>query len=165
MEPIVISLLVDNVSGVLSRISGLFSRRAYNIDSITAGETTNPEITRMTIVLRGDGLVLQQIIAQLQKQVDVRDIKVLEADNSVVRELMLVKILADDSNRMNLINLADVFRAKVLDVETDCLIVELTGSQRKLQAFLDMLEPSQIAELARTGMAGLSRGTKDVKYF
>jgi len=165
MEPIVISLLVDNVSGVLSRISGLFARRAYNIDSITAGETTNPAITRMTIVLRGDDRVLKQIIAQLQKQVDVRDIKVLEADNSVVRELMLVKIYANDEQRVNLINLADVFRAKILDVETDCLIVELTGSKRKLQAFLDMFEPGQIAELARTGQAGLSRGTKDVKFF
>ncbi len=165
MQQFVISLLMDNVPGVLTRISGLFSRRAYNIESITAGVTANPEITRMTIVCGGDEDILTQIIAQLDKQVDVRDIKVLERDSSVVRELMLVKILADEKNRMNLINIADIFRAKILDVETDCLIVELTGSSQKLNAFLEMLEPKQIAELARTGQAGLSRGTQDVKYF
>lgn len=165
MKQIVISLLMDNVPGVLSRIAGLFSRRAYNIESITAGVTKNPKITRMTIVTRGDEGILVQIIAQLQKQVDVRNIKILDPDASVLRELMLIKVLADDSNRRDIISIADIFRAKIVDVERECLIIELTGTQAKLEAFLEMLSNYQIAEIARTGLAGLSRGTDDIKYY
>ena len=165
MNQIVISLLMDNVPGVLSRIAGLFSRRAYNIESITAGVTKNPKITRMTIVTRGDEVILVQIIAQLQKQVDVRHIKILDPEGSVLRELMLVKVLADDTNRRDIISIADIFRAKIVDVERDCLIIELTGTQAKLEAFLEMLSNYQIAEIARTGIAGLSRGTDDIKYY
>lgn len=165
MGKITISLLMDNVPGVLSRIAGLFSRRAYNIESITAGVTKNPKITRMTLVTSGDELTVNQIIAQLKKQVDVRNIKVLDPDDSVVKELMLVKVMADESNRRDIISIADIFRAKIVDVEKDCLIIELTGDQSKLEAFIEMLSTYQIAEIARTGLAGLSRGTKDVKYF
>ena len=165
MNQIVISLLMDNVPGVLSRIAGLFSRRAYNIESITAGVTKNPKITRMTIVTRGDEGILVQIIAQLQKQVDVRHIKILDPEGSVLHELMLVKVLADDTNRRDIISIADIFRAKIVDVERDCLIIELTGTQAKLEAFLEMLSNYQIAEIARTGIAGLSRGTDDIKYY
>ncbi|MBQ0058764.1 MAG: acetolactate synthase small subunit [Lachnospiraceae bacterium] len=164
-DQIVISVMMDNVPGVLSRIAGLFSRRAYNIESITAGVTKNPKITRMTIVTKGDNHILKQIIAQLSKQVDVRDIKVLEPYESVVRELMLVKIMADNTNRRNLMSIVDIFKAKVVDVQPDCLIIELTGTQLKLEAFLDMLSEYQIAEIARTGLAGLSRGSEGVKYY
>ena len=165
MDQIVLSLLVDNTSGVLTRIAGLFARRAYNIDSITAGVTANPKITRITIVSRGDDLVLRQIIAQLQKQVDVRNIKVLDPASSVVRELLLIKVLVDSSKRRDIIQIADVFRAKIVDVEKDCLIIELTGTQPKLEAFIEMLDGVKIAEIARTGLAGLSRGTSDIKYY
>lgn len=161
---IILSLLVDNVAGVLSRIAGLFSRRAYNIESLTVGETTNPRISRMTIVSRGDERILMQIMAQLQKQEDVRDVKVLHADNSVTRELILVKVMADADNRSDIISIADIFRAKIIDVQKDSLIIELTGSRPKLRAMLEMLGDYQIAELARTGITGLSRGTHDVKY-
>ena len=165
MDQIVLSILVDNVPGILTRISGLFARRGYNIESITAGVTADPRITRITIVSRGDDLVLHQIMAQLEKQVDVKDIKVLDPNYSVVRELLLVKVMADETNRSKLIEIANIFRAKIVDVETDCIIIELTGTQAKLEAFLEMLTGYEIAELARTGLAGLSRGTKDVKYF
>ena len=161
---ITLSLLVDNTSGVLSRIAGLFARRAYNIDSLTVGVTANPLISRMTIVSRGDEHVLKQITAQLMKQEDVRDVKVLMPDNSVNRELILVKVSADARNRTDILSIANIFRANIIDVQKDSLIIELTGSQPKLKAMLDMLDGYQIAELARTGITGLSRGLADVRY-
>lgn len=161
---IILSVLVDNTSGVLSRIASLFSRRAYNIDSITAGVTANPKITRMTIVSRGDELVLHQIVAQLRKQEDVRDVKVLEKGSSVVREEILVKVEADASNRRDVLAIADIFRANIVDVQKDSLIIELTGSQSKLAAMVSMLSDYRIAEIARTGITGLSRGMDDVRY-
>ena len=164
MDTIILSLLVDNTSGVLSRIAGLFSRRAYNIDSLTVGVTANPSISRMTIVSKGDDLVLHQIVEQLRKQEDVRDIKVLERGNSVVRELILIKVMADVSNRRDIIAIADIFRANIVDVQKDSLIVELTGGQSKLSALIDMLSGYQIAEIARTGITGLSRGASDVVF-
>lgn len=164
MDTIILSLLVDNTSGVLSRIAGLFSRRAYNIDSLTVGVTSNPKISRMTIVSHGDDLVFHQIVEQLRKQEDVRDIKVLERGNSVVREEILVKVMADVSNRRDIIAIADIFRANIVDVQKDSLIVELTGSQSKLAAMIDMLSDYEIAEIARTGITGLSRGAGDVVY-
>ncbi len=164
MDTIILSLLVDNAAGVLSRIAGLFSRRAYNIDSLTVGVTANPAISRMTIVSRGDDLVLHQIVEQLRKQEDVRDIKVLERDNSVVREEILIKVMADVSNRRDVIAIADIFRANIVDVQKDSLIIELTGGQSKLAALIDMLSDYQIAEIARTGITGLSRGAADVVF-
>ena len=161
---ITLSLLVDNTSGVLSRIAGLFARRAYNIDSLTVGVTANPLISRMTIVSRGDEHVLKQITAQLMKQEDVRDVMVLMPDNSVNRELILVKVSADARNRTDILSIANIFRANIIDVQKDSLIIELTGSQPKLKAMLDMLDGYQIAELARTGITGLSRGLADVRY-
>ena len=161
---ITLSLLVDNTSGVLSRIAGLFARRAYNIDSLTVGVTANPLISRMTIVSRGDEHVLKQITAQLMKQEDVRDVKVLMPDNSVNRELILVKVSADARNRTDILSIANIFRANIIDVQKDSLIIELTASQPKLKAMLDMLDGYQIAELARTGITGLSRGLADVRY-
>ena len=165
MDKIILSLLVDNTSSVLSRIAGLFSRRAYNIDSLTVGVTANPNISRMTIVSRGDELVLHQILAQLRKQEDVRDVKVLQPGSSVDRELILVKVMADVRNRRDITDIANIFRANIVDVQKDSLIIELTGSQSKLSALLDMLSDYQIAELARTGITGLTRGAEDVRYY
>lgn len=165
MDQIVLSLLVDNTTGVLSRIANLFSRRAYNIDSLTVGVTANPKISRMTIVSRGDDLILQQILAQLKKQEDVRDVKVLSPDNSVSRELILVKVTADVRNRRDIMAIADIFRANVIDVQKDSLILELTGSRSKLGALLDVLGDYEILEIARTGITGLSRGSDDVRWF
>ncbi len=165
MDQIVLSLLVDNTTGVLSRIANLFSRRAYNIDSLTVGVTANPKISRMTIVSRGDDLILQQILAQLKKQEDVRDVKVLSPDNSVSRELILVKVTADVRTRRDIMAIADIFRANVIDVQKDSLILELTGSRSKLGALLDVLGDYEILEIARTGITGLSRGSDDVRWF
>ena len=160
----VYSLLVDNTSGVLSRISGLFSRRGYSIDSITAGVTADPRYTRITIVTSGDELILSQIEKQVRKLEDVIEIKVLNPEESVYRELIMIKVRANASERSEIISVTDIFRAKIVDVESNSLIIELTGNQSKLEAFLNLLEGYEILELARTGITGLLRGSKDVTY-
>lgn len=164
MQKKVFQLLVDNTSGVLSRISGLFSRRGYNIESITAGVTADPRYTRITIVTSGDDEILDQIEKQVGKLVDVRDIKVLEPDSSVYRELVMVKVKVSADNRQSVIATADIFRAKIVDVATDCLTVEITGNQSKIEAFINLLEGYEILELARTGITGLGRGKENVTY-
>ena len=160
----VYSLLVDNNPGVLSRIAGLFSRRGYSIDSITAGRTADSRFTRITVVTSGDELILEQIEKQLRKLVDVRSIKKLQDEDSVYRELMLVKIRANSKQRSEVVSVADIFRAKIVDVEQDSLMIELTGNQSKLEAFLNLLDGYEILELARTGITGLSRGSKNITY-
>ncbi|HPY86225.1 MAG TPA: acetolactate synthase small subunit [Ruminococcus flavefaciens] len=160
----VFQLLVDNTSGVLSRISGLFSRRGYNIESITAGVTADPRYTRITIVTSGDDDILKQIEKQVAKLVDVRNIKVLETYESVYRELCLIKVEVTDKSREGLIAVANVFRANIIDVNTTSMIIEITGNQNKIQAFLGLLEGYTILELARTGITGLTRGDKDVVW-
>ena len=164
MRSQVYSLLVDNNPGVLSRIAGLFSRRGYSIDSITAGRTADSRFTRITVVTSGDELILEQIEKQLRKLVDVRSIKKLQDEDSVYRELMLVKIRANSKQRSEVVSVADIFRAKIVDVEQDSLMIELTGNQSKLEAFLNLLDGYEILELARTGITGLSRGSKDITY-
>lgn len=157
-------LIVDNTSGVLSRISGLFSRRGYNIESITAGVTADPRFTRITIVASGDDEILDQIEKQVGKLVDVRDIRELELDSSVFRELALIKVRANAKEREGIIAVANVFRAKIVDVGAESLVIEVTGSQSKLEAFLNLLSGYEILELARTGIAGLTRGVDRVVY-
>ena len=157
-------LIVDNTSGVLSRISGLFSRRGYNIESITAGVTADPRFTRVTIVASGDDEILDQIEKQVGKLVDVRDIRELEPDSSVFRELALIKVRANAKEREGIIAVANVFRAKIVDVGAESLVIEVTGSQSKLEAFLNLLSGYEILELARTGIAGLTRGVDRVVY-
>jgi len=162
MRAQVYSLLVDNNPGILSRIAGLFSRRGYSIDSITAGMTADPRFTRITIVARGEELILEQIEKQVRKLEDVIEIKVLEPDQSVCRELIMVKIRANAAQRTEVISMTEIFRAKIVDVEEESLMVELTGNQSKLDAFLNLLGGYEILELARTGITGLARGSKGV---
>ena len=157
-------LIVDNTSGVLSRISGLFSRRGYNIESITAGVTADPRFTRITIVASGDDEILDQIEKQVGKLVDVRDIRELGPDSSVFRELALINVRANAKEREGIIAVANVFRAKIVDVGAESLVIEVTGSQSKLEAFLNLLSGYEILELARTGIAGLTRGVDRVVY-
>ena len=165
MRKQVYSLLVDNNPGVLSRISGLFSRRGYSIDSISAGTTADPRFTRITVVASGDEQILEQIEKQVRKLVDVREIKLLHDNESVCRELVMVKVSANAKQRAELISIAEIFRAKIVDVEKDSLIIELTGNQNKLEGFLNLMDGFEILEVARTGITALSRGTKDVTYF
>ncbi|AOZ96592.1 MAG: acetolactate synthase small subunit [Butyrivibrio sp.] len=164
MRKKVFQLLVDNNPGTLSRISGLFSRRGYNIESITAGTTADPRFTRITIVASGDDVILDQIEKQVSKLVDVRDIHELLPSESVYRELALVKVKADADQRQSILATADIFRGNIVDVSLDSLIIEITGGQSKVDAFLKLLEGYEILELARTGIAGLGRGTDKVIY-
>jgi len=170
-----LSILVENTPNVLSHVSGLFSRRGYNIDSITAGVTADPRFTRITIVSSGDEMILEQIEKQLAKLEDVIDIKKLKDGESVCqklkdgesvcRELILIKISAKPSQRQPLISIAEIFKAKIVDVTNDSMMIELIGSQSKLDAFLELLGEYEILELARTGITGLNRGTSDVRMF
>ena len=165
MKQRILSILVDNTAGVLSRVAGLFSRRGYNIDSLTVGVTADPRYSRMTVVCSGDDQVLDQITKQLNKLVDVRHIKILEPEASVIRELILVKVRVSKTNRQNVISIADIFRAKVIDVASDSMVLELTGSKSKLEAFLELLcDGNEILELARTGVTGLTRGSDYVLF-
>ena len=165
MNKKVLSVLVDNTSGVLNRVAGLFSRRGYNIDSLTVGETENPKYSRMTIEVTGDDDILAQIVKQITKLEDVRRVDVLEPSDSVTRELILVKIKAEPAQRQQVISITEIFRANIVDVAKDSLMIEITGSQSKLKAFLSLVEDYEILELVRTGITGLSRGSKDVAYF
>lgn len=161
---VVLQLLVDNTFGILSRISGLFSRRGYNIDSITAGVTADPGITRITIVTHGDDDILDQIEKQVAKLIDVRDIRQLKPEDSVYRELAMVKVRCDAALRQGVIAVTNIFRGSVIDVAPESLMIEITGTQDKIDAFLRMLDGYEILELARTGIAGLSRGIGNVVY-
>ncbi len=162
MKRKVFQLLVDNTSGVLTRISGLFARRGYNIESITAGTTTDPNFTRITIVASGDDVILDQIEKQLSKLIDVRDIHELEPEDSVYRELALIKVRAGEKERESIMTVANIFRANIIDVTPESLIIEITGNQSKVEALLKMLQGQEILELARTGIAGLGRGVDKV---
>ena len=161
MQKRILSLLVDNTAGVLSRIAGLFSRRGYNIDSLTVGVTADERYSRMTVVCSGDTMILEQITKQLAKLVDVSKIQMLPADASVCRELILIKVAAKPEERAQVIAIADIFRAKIVDVGEESMMIELTGNDSKLDACTKLLEKFTILELARTGITGLSRGSKN----
>ncbi len=162
MKKRILSILVDNTSGVLSRVAGLFSRRGYNIDSLTVGETQNPAFSRMTVVVRGDDQVLDQIEKQVAKLEDVRAVKVLQHGQRVCRELILVTVSVSAEHRQEVVAIADIFRAKIVDVGTSTLMIELTGNQNKLDAFVKLLDGYEIMEMVRTGITGLSRGARDM---
>ena len=163
MQKKVFQLLVDNNAGVLSRISGLFSRRGYNIESITAGITSDPRYHRITIVASGDDEILEQIEKQVAKLIDVKSVKELKPEESVYRELILIKVKATAEQRQNIVSMVDIFRANIIDVAPESLIIEMTGNQSKIDAFIGLLDGYEILEVARTGLAGLGRGNNIVK--
>jgi acetolactate synthase-1/3 small subunit len=157
-----LSVLVENRPGVLARISGLFSRRGFNIDSLAVGPTEDETISRMTIVVDCASKPLEQVVKQLNKLVNVLKIVELEPARSVERELVLVKVRADGGARQQVVELAGLFRARVVDVAPESLTLEATGNPGKIEAMLEMLAPYGIRELVRTGRVGLSRGSKGI---
>jgi len=160
----VISALVLNKPGVLQRISGLFTRRGFNISSITVGITENPQISRVTIVVNGDDKILEQVIKQLNKLIDVIKVSELDEKKSVQRELCLIKIYAPtESAKSQVIQYTSIFRGNVVDLSPESLIVEITGSEDKINAFIDLVKPLGIKEMARTGITALARGPKILK--
>ncbi len=162
MKKMVLSVLVDNTAGVLSRVSGLFSRRGYNIDSLTVGETENKDFSKMTIVVMGDDEILEQIVKQVAKLEDVIEIVELKPGLSVCRELILCKVEVSSKDRQQVMSVVDIFRAKIVDISEDSLMIELTGNQEKLDAFIELLGDFRIKEIVRTGITGLTRGKADM---
>ena len=151
----VLSVLVDNHAGVLSRIAGLFTRRTYNIDSLSVGETENADISRMTIVTRTDEDTYVQIKKQLSKLQEVREISELSGDNAVLREHVLVKVVGAD--RAEMLQICEIYRARVVDISPSSAIIELTGGPRKINSFIEMMKQYNIVKLVRTGLTGLER--------
>jgi len=155
-----ISVLVENHFGVLARVSALFSARGYNIDSLCVGETEDPSVSRMTVVVRGDNNVLDQIVKQLNKLVDTIEVTDLTESDFVERELVMVKVKADTKQRSEVIEVASIFRAKIVDVGPNSMVAEVTGSEGKVEAFIGMLRPFGILEVVRTGEIAIGRSTK-----
>ncbi len=155
-----ISVLVENHFGVLARIAGLFSARGYNIDSLCVGETQDPVVSRMTVVVRGDDSVLEQLIKQLNKLVDTIEVVDLTKENFVERELVILRIKAHGRQRSEVMEIASIFRAKVVDVSASSMILEVTGSEGKVEAFVDMMRSFGIEELVRTGEVAIARSPR-----
>jgi len=158
-----LSLLVKNHSGVLQRVVGLFSRRGYNIDSLSVGRTSDDGISRITIVILGDTSIVKQIKNQVEKVVDVYRVAIITEENGIQSELILVKISTEDGNRSNVIELSELFNAKVVDVTHTTITLQLTGSNQKVKSFLDLAKPYGIVELTRTGITAIQRGENALK--
>ncbi len=160
MKKHTISVLVENHFGVLARVSGLFSARGYNIISLCVGETMDPSISRMTVVVRGDDSVLFQMMQQLNKLVDVIEVTDLTASSFIERELVLIKVNVEKEQRSEVVEIANIFRANVVDVGPDSLTIEVTGAEGKVSACVDMMRPYSITELVRTGEIAIERSPK-----
>jgi acetolactate synthase I/III small subunit len=156
----VLSVLVENHSGVLSKISGLFSRRGYNIDSLTVGITEDSSISRMTIVVRGDESILEQITKQLNKLIEVIKVVELNTTKSIYRELALVKVAASLNTRPSITETVNIFRGNIIDIDNNSLTVELTGDEDKISSFIELMKSYGIKEIVRTGLTALERGSK-----
>lgn len=155
-----LSVLVENKSGVLSRVAGLFSRRGFNIDSLAVGVTENPDVSRITIVVDGDDYTVEQVSKQLNKLIDVIKIRVLDSADSISRELVMIKVNATASTRSEIVQIVEIFRAKIIDVSKTTLTVEISGSTDKVTALEDMLKQFGIKEIVRTGTIAVERGNK-----
>ena len=162
MDKHVLSVVVKNYSGVLSRVSGLFSRRGYNIDSLTVGRTEDPEFSRMTITMFEDGDTLEQVKKQLGKLEDVKQVVELDQEDAVYRELVLIKVKANATQRAAINEIVRIFRCKVIDISMETLTIELTGDESKVVALIKLMEEYGIKEMVRTGLAALERGEKDI---
>lgn len=161
----VLSVLVENSSGVLSRVAGLFSRRGYNIDSLTVGKTDNEEVSRMTITITGDNDVLEQVTKQLEKLQEVIKVINLKPDSSVYRELVLIKVKATAEKRADINEIVKIFRCKIIDLSMETLTIELTGDESKISALIKLMDEYGIEELVRTGVTALERGDKSISSY
>ena len=155
-----ISVLVENKFGVLARIATLFAARGFNIDSLAVGETENPAISRMTIVVRGDDRILDQVEKQLNKLIDVMSVPDYRTTRHLERDLALIKVKANKNNRSEIMQIVDIFRAKIIDVSGDSVIIEMTGDEEKIQALIELVGSFGIKEVCRTGIIAMARGNK-----
>lgn len=158
----VIAVYVENKYGVLTRVAGLFMRKGFNIDSLTVGETEDPAFSRITITLRGDTFAREQLITQLQKLHNVKQVRLLEDRSSVERELMLVKVKNSPEFRSEIMTAVEIFRAKIIDYTNEAMCIEVTGEPSKIKAFIDVMKPLGIVEMCRTGVVALQRGANSL---
>lgn len=159
----VLSALVQNVPGVLSHISGMLASRGYNIDSLTVGETDNPKLSRMTFVVVGDDAVLDQVRKQLEKIVTVVGVEDVSAKDHVERDLMLIKVVSTPGRRTEIRELTDIFRGRIVDVAAEMVLIEISGQEKKIEAFIELMRPFGIIEMARTGIIAMVRGNQTTK--
>lgn len=157
------AVLVENKFGVLAKVASLFSARGYNIDSLSVGVTQDPSVSRITLVTRGDEPILEQIRKQLSKLIDTIKVMDLDEGESVQREMVLIKVNAPQAKRVEVLQLAEIFRGRIIDVSANTFIIEVTGDEGKIAAFLELLRPLGIKEIVRTGKTAMSRGTKTLK--
>ena len=162
MEKFIIAILVSNHAGVLSRVTGMFTRRGFNIDSLTVGETESPEFSRITISLHGDKAICSQIVKQLEKMYDVKKVQVL-GEETVIRELLLIKVRNVPEERQDIMSVVDIFRAKIADYSPDALSIEIRGDSNKINAFIELVKPYGILEMCRTGRVARERGSGCLK--
>lgn len=158
----VIAVYVENRFGVLTRVTSMFTRRGFNIDALTVGETESPEYSRITITMSGDGYARDQMINQLRKLFNVKKVEVLEKNTSIDRELMLLKVKNSAENRQEIMSVVDIFRCKIIDYAVDALCIEVTGEPSKIDAFVQLMKPFGIIELCRTGIVALDRGSSSL---
>lgn len=158
----VIAVYVENKFGVLTRVTSMFTRRGFNIDALTVGETESPEYSRITITMSGDGYARDQMINQLRKLFNVKKVEVLEKSTSIDRELMLLKVKNTPENRQEIMSVVDIFRSKIIDYAVDALCIEVTGEPSKIDAFVQIMQPFGIIELCRTGIVALDRGSSSL---
>lgn len=163
MEKFIIAILVSNISGVLTRVSSMFTRRGFNIDSLTVGETESSDFSRITVTFRGDAYTKDQMVKQLGKLHDVKEIEVLDRSETVSRELVLIKVENASEIRQDILAAVDIFRAKIVDYSTCALCCELTGESSKIEAFIELMRPFGIIEMCRTGIVALERGGNCLK--
>lgn len=159
----IIAVLVSNISGVLSRVSGMFTRRGFNIDSLTVGETESSAFSRITIAFHGDDHIKEQIVGQLKKLHDVKEVQVLDSSDTVIRELLLIKVRNTPESRQDVMTAVEIFRSKIVDYSPTALCCELTGEASKINAFIELMKPYGILEMCRTGLVALERGESCLK--
>ena len=158
MKNYTIAIIVSNLSGVLTRVTSMFTRRGYNIDTLTVGETEDPEFSRITVTVYTEESGCNQIVSQLKKMHDVKNVAVLNNSECVTRELVLIKVKNSPENRQDILSAVDVFRSKIIDYSTKSVCIEITGEQTKINAFIELVRPYGIMEICRTGIVSLSRG-------
>lgn len=163
-ERVALAMLVENNAGVLARVALLFGRRGFNIDSLTVSETNDPGISRITVTTQGDQKIIEQIVLQTQKLIEVRAVRVENVSNDIQRELLLVKLATTEEQRSHIMVICQIYQADIVDLTKSSLIIELTGKPSKIDAFLDVLSPYHILELCRTGLTAISRGPEVLQY-
>ena len=163
MKQYVIGVIVANITGVLSRVSGMFTRRGFNIDSLTVGETESSSFSRITIAFHGDEDLKERILQQIKKLHDVREVEVLDKKDTVIRELLLIKLRNKTENRQDIMTAVEIFRSKIVDYSASSLLIEITGETSKIDAFIELVKPYGIMEMCRTGIVAIERGDNCLK--